>query len=216
MEIKKGMKKNCLTATAAALVLLFLLTLSATTAGAATTVKVDPATQDVTAGDPFSVNVSVENVTYMNADGATLNFDPTAMIVLPDGIVEGNFLKGCPGGGGTTSLEKVDNTNGTATFGYSLANSSGVGVDGNGTLATINFKTNPAAAAGVYNLNLTEVQLSDGNGTQIAVDEILNGTVTINARAAAPGLSGIGMMTLIGVLAVVLAVSVGATRKRRN
>ena len=75
----------------AAVALLFLLALSATTIAGATTIKVDPATQDVTAGDPFSGNVVVENVTNMGADQATLNFDPSAMSV--SGVTEGNFLK---------------------------------------------------------------------------------------------------------------------------
>jgi len=213
MEVKKGMKKNCLTATAV-LALLFLLTLSTTTAGAATTVKVDPATQDVTAGDPFSVNVSVENVTYMAGDQAVLNFDPSAMIVPPDGVVEGDFLAS---GGSTMGFSIIDNTTGTVAFAYTLLSPPGAYVNGSGTLATINFNTNPAAAAGVYDLNLTDVMLSNDTGFEMSVDEKLNGTVNINARAAAaPGLSGIGMMTLIGVLAVVLAISVGATRKRRK
>ena len=194
--------------------LLLLLILSATTAGA-TTVKVDPATQDVIPGDAFSVNVTVENVTYMAADQATLNFDPSAMQATV--IVEGDFLKSA----GTTlgaGMEVIDNVNGSVTFFYALT-TPGVGVTGSGTLATINFDTNPLAAAGVYSLNLTDVMLADGDGNVIAVDEISNGTVNIKAPAlpaAVPVLSGIGLIALIGLLAVVLAISVSAIRRRRK
>ena len=202
-------------ATVATLALLLLLALSTTTAGAAmTTVKVDPATQEVMAGDPFSVNVTVENVVHMGADQARLNFDPTAMTAT--GITEGDFLKT---GGATigAGMEDIDNVNGSVTFFYALT-TQGAGVNGSGTLATIDFTANPAAA-GVYPLNLTDVMLADGHGYVITVDGISNGTVVIKAGAppaAVPGLSGTGFVVAIGLLAVVLAISVSAKRRLRK
>ena len=210
MEGKKG-RRIGLTIAATTLALLFCVILSASTVGA-TTVKVDPATQDVTPGDPFSVNVRVEDVTYMAADQAKLNFDPSAMQAT--GIIEGDFLKTA----GTTigaGFEDIDNVNGHVIFGYSLLTPS-IGVSGSGTLATINFNMDSAAAPGVYNLNLTDVMLADGDGDTMTVDEITNGTVNTRVPAAVPGLSGTGFVVAIGLLAVVLAISVGATRRRRK
>ena len=157
------------------LVVLFLLTLNATTASA-TAVSVDPASQTVQPGDTFDVDVRVDDVTFMGADQATLNFDSSAMQVT--GVTEGDFLKtaGSTMGAG---MEMIDNVNGEVTFFYTLI-AQGVGVDGSGILATIHFQAEPAAE-GTFPLELTDVILSDGNGNQIIVDDVNNGTVTISA-----------------------------------
>jgi len=157
-------------------VLVFLGLVFAVSAVDATVVKVDPPSQTVRSGDEFSVNVTVEDVTYMAADQVTLNFDPSAMQATV--IVEGDFLKSA----GTTlgaGFETIDNNIGFVTFAYTLM-TPGVGVNGSGTLATVNFNTDPSAAAGVYNLNLTDVLLADGDGNTMTVDAISNGTVTIS------------------------------------
>jgi len=136
-------------------------------------VKVIPETQTVSAGNAFYVNITVGNVTYMGADQATLNFDPSAMNVT--GVTEGDFMKsaGATIGAG---MEDIDNVNGSVTFFYALT-TPGIGVNGNGTLATIYFDTN-ASAEGVFNLNLTGVVLADGDGGGIDV-ELYNGTVNL-------------------------------------
>jgi hypothetical protein len=193
--------------------LCFVLALSATTLAAATTVKVDPATQDVLAGDPFSINVSIDNVTFMNADQARVNFDPTVMSA--SGVTEGDFLKSA----GTTIAvgPTIDNINGRVTFAYSLTNPN-LYVNGSGVLATIDFDTDPSAPAGSYPLTLTNVLIANSTGPMI-VDEILNGTVNITGRAAAepvPAVNGLGIGAVIGLLALVLALSVTATRKKRH
>jgi hypothetical protein len=144
----------------------------------ATVVKVDPASQTVTPGESFSVNVRVEDVTYMGAHGASLNFEPSAMSVTS--VIEGDFLKTA---GATLPLTNIDNTAGTATFCYSLM-TPGVGVDGSGVLATINFNINPAAED-VYNLDLTNVELFNGAGDEITGASIINGLVTIEPEPTA-------------------------------
>jgi len=208
MEIKK---RRGIGLTVVALALLFCVITTITLAGAAVTVpvvEVVPADQTVTAGQPFSVDVWVKDVTDMGADQAVLNFDHGAMQATE--IVEGDFLASA---GATQKIVKIDNTNGTAEFFYALQ-VEGANVTGDGILATINFDTDPAAAPGKYPLNLTDVLLADGHGVEIDVGEISNGTVTIIQPV--PGLSGTGMVVVIGVLAIVLAISVGATRKRRK
>ena len=162
------------------LVVLFLLTLNATTASA-TAVSVDPASQTVQPGDTFDVVVKVDDVTFMGADQATLNFDSSAMQVT--GVTEGDFLKtaGSTIGAG---METIDNVNGKVTFFYSLT-MPGVGVDGSGILTTIHFQAEPAAE-GTFPLELTDEILVDGNGNPIIVDDVNNGTVTISAPTPTP------------------------------
>ena len=144
-------------------------------------VKVNPASQTVTPGDSFNVNVRVESVTYMAADQATLNFDPGAMSV--SSVTEGDFLKSA----GTTigaGMEIIDNDNGKVTFFYSLF-AQYVGVDGSGTLTTIYFDTD-ASAEGIFDLELTDVLLGDGDGNEITADAISNETVTISTLTPTP------------------------------
>jgi len=136
-------------------------------------VNVTPKVQTVSAGSGFQVNITVENVTFMGADQGTLLFDPTAMQAT--GVVEGDFLKSAGPTIGA-GLEIIDNANGFVTFFYSLM-THGVGVSGDGTLATIYFDTD-ATAEGVFNLNLTDVLLADGTGTGIPV-ETYNGTANL-------------------------------------
>ena len=205
-------ERRFLSITATTLALLFLLALSAIiAAGAAVEVKVDPATQSVTPGEGFSVSVIIEGVTDMGMDQAVLNFDPGVMQAT--GIIEGDFLKS---GGTTVPIEIIDNTTGRVIFAYALTTGS---VSGSGTLATINFDTDPSAAAGVYNLKLTEVALANSIGEPIVVDEVSQGTVTIGGAAGptptpapVPGFSVIGVAAAIGIVAVVFAIK----RRRRR
>ena len=155
------------------LVLVFLSLVFAVSAVDATVVKVDPDSQAVKSGDAFSVNVTVENVTYMGADQAKLNFDPGAMSVT--GVTEGDFLKSA---GTTFPVVTINNNNGYVVFSYALL-TQGIGVTGSGTLATIYIDTN-ASAECTFTLNLTDVMLADGDGDGITVDEISNGTVKLD------------------------------------
>ena len=141
----------------------------------ATTVSVDPASQTVQPGDTFDVDVRVDDVIFMGADQGTLLFDPTAMQVT--GVTEGDFLKtaGSTMGAG---MEIIDNVNGEVTFFYTLI-AQGVGVDGSGILATIHFQAEPDVEC-TFPLELTDVILSDGNGNQITIDAINDGTVKID------------------------------------
>ena len=201
-EEKKGKRRICLTVVVLAL---FFCLISTITLAGATVVKVIPATQTVTAGGSFSVNVNVEDVTKLGMCDMDLNFDPGAMQAT--GIVEGDFLKSA---GSTLPIETIDNMNGKVTFSYSLMTFC-VGASGSGVLATINFNTNPAAP-GKYNLDLTNVNLADCAASPITVG-VSEGKVTIQPIPV-PGLSGTGMVVAIGVLAVVLAIS--SMRKRRE
>lgn len=164
-------------------------------------VKIDPATQVVIAGTPFSVNILVENVTELGADQATVSFDPQAIQVSQ--VTEGDFLKraGPTIGAG---VEGIDNVNGSITFFYALM-SYGANVSGSGTLATINFTTNLSANA-TFAITLSKVLLSNGTGAPVPIDDVVNGTVTLSAPPRAlfdtgsgtyPSISGIFTGTVV-------------------
>ena len=139
----------------------------------ATEVRVDPASQTVTAGDAFYMNITVEDVVNIKGNAAGLNFDPGVMQVT--GITEGNFLKT---GGSTIGVGNWDNIAGTAAFGYSLGTGTWTAVSGSGTFATIEFDIYPDAPAGVYDLSLTNVEIRDTNNELIQAD-ISNDSVTV-------------------------------------
>jgi PGF-CTERM protein len=140
----------------------------------ATAVKVVPASQTVHAGETFSVNITIENVTDMKSDQARLYFEPRAKNAAVE-IMEGNFLKT---GGSTLPIEKIDNTEGFAGFAYTLL--SGTPVTGSGVLATIKFNTSEEAG-GTYDLYLTDVVINTTAG-KVTV-EVYNGTIKILAPA---------------------------------
>ena len=187
-----------------------LVLMMVTSAGAngVTVVKVDPASQTVAAGDPFHVDVVVVDVDGLKGYAATLNFDPGAMQVT--GITEGAFLKT---GGTTVPIFSWDNAAGTATFASTLGfYDPWTTVNGSGTLVTIEFDTYPGAPADTYDLSLMDVEIRDTNNELIPRD-VVDGTVTIKRAAPVPALSGIGMIVLTGMLAIVLAISVAKRRR---
>ena len=184
--------------------ILVLVMMASAGANGGTVVKVDPASQTIAAGDAFHVEVIVENVTNMKACGAILNFDPGVMQVT--GIIEGDFLKT---GGGTIGFGMWDNTTGTADFSYALTFPGGTPVTGSGTLATIEFEA--CTPADTCDLSLTDVELIDASDEEMPTD-VSNGAVTITPPIPVPALSGIGMIVLVCMLAIVLAISV--TRRR--
>jgi PGF-CTERM protein len=153
-----------------------LVLIGAVSAVDATAVKVVPASQTVHASETFSVNITIENVTNMKSDQAVLNFDSRAMNAME--IIEGDFLKS---GGTTLPVEKINNTEGTAGFAYTLW--SGTPVTGSGVLATIKFNTS-GDIGGTFNLNLTEVRIK--NGTAEVPVSVYNGSIKILAPSPTP------------------------------
>ena len=168
-RIKKGRRIGI--ALTAILILLFWLALTTSISGA-TAVNVTPTTQEVLAGENFSVNITIENVTNMRSDQAILNFDPSAMNAME--IIEGDFLNSS---GSTLPVEKINNTEGTAGFAYALL-PGGTPLTGSGVLATIKFNTDEEAE-GTFDLNLTDVMIK--NETAEVPVSVYNGTVKILA-----------------------------------
>jgi hypothetical protein len=153
---------------------LFLVVVGAAITGAIPVVKIEPTAQEVTAGDQFTITVTIENVTNLGANQATVSFEPHAMSAVA--VTEGALLKGA----GTTigaGMELVDNSNGSVTFFYALT-AYGANVSGSGALAAIEFATNDSYE-GRFGLNLSNVLLSNGTGSMILPIALANGSVTL-------------------------------------
>ena len=153
--------KNIIVGTAV-LMLFWLVTLSI---AGATSVNVHPTYQEVAPGAAFQVEVNIIEVANMAADGAILHFEPSAMQAtgITAGVID------------TFPIEKIDNVNGTVTFGYARATG---GYTGSGPLATIDFTA--GMTEGEFDLGLTDVELLRPDGSLIPTD-VNNGTVNITA-----------------------------------
>jgi hypothetical protein len=163
--------------------------------GTPVSVKVEPPAQTVIAGSSFSVNVTVENVTNLGADQATLHFEPRTMQVAQ--ITEGALLKAAGPTLGA-GMEIINNSAGFLTFFCALTTKDS-GANGSGTLASILFTTNSSANATAL-VTLSDLLLADANGTVIPVEGIANATVNIvepvqpvfdTGRGSYPSISGI-------------------------
>jgi len=147
----------------------FLSLLFAVSAVDATVVRVEPASQTVSAGQSFNINIVVDEVTKLTTVGAILHFDPAAMqaTAITEGITS-EYPK-------FFIFEDINNITGEVVFTYSV--DIGSSVSDSGPLVTTEF-TADASASGTFNLNLAEVELCDEIGP-IPIEGIYNGTVII-------------------------------------
>jgi len=102
-------------------------------ASSGTTVYVDPSTINVEVHQNFSINVSISNVIDLYGWEFKLKWDSTLLEALD--ITEGNFLKS---GGDTFFVISINNTEGVLRAACTLIGNI-PGVNGSGTLATIEF-----------------------------------------------------------------------------
>jgi len=176
------MKTNIKASIIGLAVVLVLVLIGAVSAVDATAVKVVPASQTVHAGETFSVNITIENVTNMKSDQARLYFDVSAMNATE--VIEGDFLKT---GGTTLGFPIINNAEGFAGFAYTLVGPPFAPpytlVNGSGVLATINLNTSEEAE-GTFNLTLTEFMIK--NDTAEVPVSVYNGSIKILAPAPTP------------------------------
>ena len=113
------------------------------------------------AGDTFTFDISAENIIDLAGWQFDIAFDPAVLKAIS--VDEGDFLKT---GGGTTFFQKgkIDNRSGKIT-GLNSARLSGDGVNGTGTLLSVDFS---AKAAGKTQLKLQNFQFGSRTGSLIS------------------------------------------------
>jgi hypothetical protein len=135
-------------------------------------ISVSPARQNVSIGDSFTINVTVDPAgAEIYGAQFTLYFNTT--IVNATAQTQGTFLAQ-DGASTIVMINEGNSTIGTIEYGETRW---GVedGVTGPGTLASISFK---AVGPGTSELTLSQVVLSDPNSTSVATASS-NGTVTV-------------------------------------
>jgi hypothetical protein len=179
------------------LVASFLAFLAATpTRTLADTVSIQPSTDNVSLGS-FMLNVNITGVTDLYDWQFDVNFNPAVLSVT--GITEGSFLSG---GGSTFFLPgTIDNVGGSITFNADTLLGPPPGVNGSGTLATLDFT---AIGNGSSPITLANVILQDSSGNNIEFITA-NGTVNVGGTTATPEPSsflmlGTGLLALIGTV----------------
>jgi Cohesin domain len=137
----------------------------------AATISVQPTDLAVAPGQTFSLNVDALDVVDLYAFQFDINF--TSGLLLATGVTEGGFL---PGGGSTFFIPgTVDNSAGTILFSASTLIGDIPGVNGTGTLATIDFT---GFSSGISPITLSNATLLNSTLLPISADQT-GGSVTI-------------------------------------
>jgi len=159
-------------------------------------VSIQPSTDSVSLGNSFTLDVDIAGVTDLYDWQFDVDFNPAVLSVT--GITEGSFLSG----GGTTFFlpGTIDNVGGSITFNADTLLGPPPGVNGSGTLATLDFT---AIGNGSSPITLANVILQDSNGDNIDFTTD-NGTVNVGGTTAAPEpssllLLGSGLIALFGI-----------------
>jgi hypothetical protein len=154
------------------LALFLVLGLSSGIAVAQTGVSVSPATQNVSQGAPFTIDITVNPDTPILGVQFDMSFDPS--LVEANSVTEGNLLNQ---DGAPTFFDPgtIDNTAGTITGVAGAIIGGGAAVSGSGTFATISFTAK--MADGTSPLDLSNVVVGDADGA--VSNTTTNGIVTV-------------------------------------
>lgn len=125
-----------------------------------TSLSVEPQTVQGTAGQNFTINVSISNVADLYGFEFKLGWN--ASLLEEVSVSEGPFLKS---GGNNTFFTYYLNTTDEHVVVDCTMEGQVPGVNGNGTLATIQFQV---IHSGTCDLNLYDTQLLDSNDTVIS------------------------------------------------
>ncbi len=168
------------------------------------TISIQPSNLTVPLGQNVSLNVNALSVTDVYALQFDLTFNPG--LLSATGITEGSFLTA----GGATSFVpgSIDNIGGTVSFTADTLVGAMPGVNGNGTLATLQFK---ALSAGTSPITISNVILLN-SGLSIVTAATANGAVTIQGPTT--GVPEPGTWFLLTVPLCAMALS--QTRRGRS
>jgi hypothetical protein len=144
----------------------------------ADSVSIQPSTESVSVGNSFTLNVDITSVTDLYDFQFDIGFNPYVLSVT--GITEGSFL---PGGGSTFFIPgAIDNVSGSIAFNADTLLGPGPGVNGSGTLLTVDFT---AIGSGSSDVTLANLIFQDSTGDSIGLSAT-NGTVNVTGLSTVP------------------------------
>lgn len=137
----------------------------ASPAARAIMLSVEPPSTSVSAGDTFSLDVFITDVTDLYAYQFDVSFDPG--VLSAQDLTEGSFLAT---GGATFFIPgSIDNVAGLISFTATTLLGPDPGVSGNGTLAVVEFS---AIGTGTSPIDLSNVLLLDSTIIDITADVV--------------------------------------------
>ena len=140
---------------------------------AAPTVSIEPASQNVSTGDTFTVDVVVDPAGY-GVSGGEMNIAFDADAMQADSIEPGDLLGTNP----LVGTEEINNTAGTIIYALARIGATAPPTP-EGAFATITFTVKTDATEGTYALDIVSMGLSDENFNDIPGITINDGTVTV-------------------------------------
>ena len=167
------------------------LLLGVTRVLAAPIISVQPSATTVSAGQAFTVSISVSDAVDLYAFQFDLGFNPA--VVAASNVTEGPFL---PSAGSTFFIPgAIDNAAGIVTFTADSLLTAITGANGAGTLAQMSFM---GLAGGLSQLNLLNVVLLDSQLAGIT-SSTQNASVTVGGPVQVPE-PGTLVLLSVGVL----------------
>jgi len=143
--------------------------------GGAPTVNITPASQTVSAGKQFTIDVAVAPAgNGISCGSVTISFNAGVMQV--NSVVAGNLLGASPMV--APGYPKIDNTAGTVETDLSRVGAT-VPPTSNGTWATITLTVKSSAPDGTYGINITSASLANETFVDIPGITTVDGTVTV-------------------------------------
>jgi len=122
----------------------------------------------------FTVEVTAEEMTNLMAAKIVLLFTQDILEIVPNGIVQGDFL--IKNGGEVVFFDSVINSQGRMEIDLGIAEGDSTGVSGNGTLAKIIFRSK---IQGTGHIDFDSFDLRDVNNQIIEATRLRNGKAII-------------------------------------
>jgi general secretion pathway protein D len=158
--------------------LLLWLGLAGSPVVTATVVSIEPASNNISAGDTLSLDIKVTDVTDLYGFQFDIGFSPS--ILSATAVTEGAFL---PSGGSTLFIPgTIDNVLGTISFTADSLVGPIPGVTGSDMLASVSFQ---AVGAGTSAVSLSNIILLDSTLAEIATTST-NGVVEVQGISPVP------------------------------
>ena len=151
-------------------------------------VSIDPASNTVTAGSSFFLDIDITGVSDLFGFSFDLSYDPTLLAF--NQITEGSVL---PAAGATFFSEGDSSVSGGITNIFDVVLGAVPGANGGGTLARINFT---ALGAGTSTVSLSNLFMLDSTISEIGAST-QNASVTATASTASP-VPEPGSLVLVG------------------
>jgi len=147
--------------------------------GFRTTVRIEPAIKDIQKNQTGTTNVVVDSVKDLGSFEFTIQYDPT-IVQIPSttDVTLGSFL-GSTGRTVSPVGPDIDNVNGKLTFGaFSFGSQTPPSTNHGGVLATIRWS---AQNNGETPVDLTEVKLTQPNGSAISPLNVVDGKIRVTS-----------------------------------